>query len=146
MRPTTVGAAVTVPRATARRHDRSYAVATDARGDEVEKKKKEYTKDMPARLYAYFRGFAESGAPSLLKFAVAQGVTLAELESWRTNAEFDRACIECAEIRRDMLIDAALTKRHDASFTKFLLTAEFEMGEGAREGNGALEVLIEVVE
>ena len=111
----------------------------------MEKKKKEYTKDMPAKLYAYFRGFNEGGVPSMLKFAVACGITLAELQSWRTNAEFDRACIECAEIRRDMLIDAALTKRHDASFTKFLLAAEFGMGEGARDGDGALEVLIEVV-
>ena len=111
----------------------------------MEKRKKEYTKDMPAKLYAYFRSFCESGAPSLSKFAVAEGVTLAELGAWRANAEFDRACIECAEIRRDMLIDAALTKRHDSSFTKFLLTAEFGMGDAGREGDGQLEVSIEVV-
>lgn len=145
MRPTMVGATVTVPRATAHRHDRLRSAATDARGDEVEKKKKEYTEDMPAKIYAYFRGFSESGVPSMSKFAMVCGITLAELQSWRTNAEFDRACIECAEIRRDMLIDAALTKRHDSSFTKFLLSAEFGMGETAQHGDGQLEVSIEVV-
>lgn len=112
----------------------------------MEKKKKEYTKDIPAKLYAFFRDYSESGAPSLSKFAVRCGVTLKELEEWRADAEFDRACAECAELRRDMLIDAALTKRHDASFTKFLLTAEFGMGESAKDADGRLEVSIEVVE
>lgn len=112
----------------------------------MEKRKKEYTADMPARIYAFFRDFSESGAPSLSKFARCCGVTLSELESWRGNDEFDRACLECSEIRRDYLIDAALTKRHDSSFSKFLLTSEFGMGETDRSDERQLDVTLEVIE
>ena len=112
----------------------------------MENKRKEYSMDMPARVYAFFRDWAEAGVPSLSKFAVRCGVTLAQLCEWRKNAEFDRACTECGEIRRDILIDAALARRHDASFTKFLLTAEFGMGDAAAVGAEGLDVSIEVVE
>lgn len=108
-------------------------------------KRKGYTPDMPARLYAFFRDYSEGGAPSLTKFAIRIGVTLEELESWREAEEFDRACRECSEIRRDYLIDAALTKRHDSSLTKFLLASEFGMGEEDRTGDGRLEVTLEVL-
>ena len=112
----------------------------------MEQRKKEYTADMPARIYAFFRDFCEGGAPSFSKFARRCGVTLSELEVWRGNEDFDRACRECGEIRRDYLIDAALTKRHDSSFSKFLLTAEFGMGEDDRSGERQLDVTIEVID
>lgn len=144
--PTTVGRRGYGRRATAGLHDHNTPRKKTEVRKKMEKRKKEYTKDMPARLYSFFRDFSEGGTPSLLKFAVRCGITLKELEEWRANAEFDRACAECAEIRRDMLIDAALTKRHDSSFTKFLLSAEFGMGESTKEGDGRLDVSIEVVE
>lgn len=109
-------------------------------------KKKKYTPDMPAKLYAFFRDYAESGVPSLSKFAVRSGVTLEELHSWEENEEFKRAVAECSEIRRDYLIDAALAKRHDSSFTKFLLAAEYRMGEDAGGGDSSLQVTLEVIE
>ena len=116
------------------------------RRDVMEKKKREYTADMPARIYAFFCDYSEAGVPSLSKFAVRCGITLAELRGWRENPEFDKACAECGEIRRDLLIDAALARRHDPSFSKFLLSAEFGMGDGDLGGKESLEVSIEVIE
>ena len=107
--------------------------------------KKKYTADMPGKIYAFFRDYADLGAPSLTKFAARVGITLEELRCWRENAEFDRACKECAELRRDYLIDAALSKRHDSSLTKFLLAAEFGMGEEEGAGDNRLEVTLEVL-
>ncbi len=99
---------------------------------------------MPSRLYTYFHGFEDTGAPSFSKFARRIGATLEDIMGWRGHAEFDRAWRECSEIRRDYLIDNALTRRHDPSFVKFLLTTEFGMGED--EADGTLEVRLEVIE
>ena len=126
--------------------ERGYATEdAERRKGKMEKRKKEYTPDMPARLYSFFRDYAEGGAPSLSKFAVRSGVTLAELIGWQENEEFRLACAECSEIRRDYLIDAALTRRHDPSFSKFLLSAEFGVGEG-EAADRSLEVTLEVIE
>ena len=77
-------------------------------------------------MYRYFNEYSETvGAPSFTKFAAKCGVTLAELESFRNHAKFDAAWRECNEIRRDYLIDNALSRRLDASFAKFLLSLEF---------------------
>ena len=91
------------------------------------KKNKLYRKDLPHKLYLFFTGYKEStGAPSFSKFARSVGVTCEDVESFREHIEFDRAYRECAEIRRDYLIDNALSKRFDSSFTKFLLAEEAE--------------------
>jgi hypothetical protein len=88
-------------------------------------KKAGYKRDYPRIMYLYFSGYDEAhGAPSFSKFARRIGVTVAELEGFRKRKEFDAAWRECSEIRRDYLIDSALSKRHDASFTKFLLGEE----------------------
>jgi hypothetical protein len=92
-----------------------------------------YTPDMPRRLYTFFAGYSDQGAPSFSKFARSIGATLAEIKGFCQNEEFKRAYDECNEIRRDYLIDNALCKKFDGSFTKFLLTAELGMGES--EGN-----------
>lgn len=85
-----------------------------------------YSRSMPERMYRYFIGYQESyGAPSFQKFAALCGITLKELESFRKNARFDAMWRECNEIRRDYLIDNALSKRLDASFAKFLLSLEY---------------------
>ena len=77
-------------------------------------------------MYCYFRGFDEQGEiPSFRKFAQSVGTTLADVESWRIHDEFERAYRECSEIRRDYLIDNALTRRFDPSFVKYLLSLEY---------------------
>ena len=88
-------------------------------------KRSKYKKDYPRMMYLYFAGYDEShGAPSFSKFARRIGVTVYELEGFRRKKEFDAAWRECSEIRRDYLIDNALSKRIDPSFTKFLLAEE----------------------
>ena len=111
------------------------------------KKKERYRRDMPREMYTFFIGYSESGSlPSFSKFARSIGRTLEELYSYRKHSEFDRAYRECNEIRRDYLIDAALTRRYDSSFSKFLLSAEYGMGEKEKEKeDGELNVTLEVV-
>ena len=109
----------------------------------MKKKKLRYTKDLPRRMYSFFLGYSDTGAPSFSKFARSIGATLEELNEMRKREEFDRAWRECNEIRRDYLIDQALTRRHDASFSKFLISLEYTDGENASsdsELNFKLEV------
>ena len=112
------------------------------------KKRVKYTRDMPRRLYSFFVNFTGAGAPSLTKFARDCGITLADVMSFREkHGEFRRACEECNEIRRDYLIDNARCKKQDSSFTKFLLTAEYGMGEDrVADGANQLEVTVEVID
>ena len=98
------------------------------------KRKIKYRKDMPRLIYTYFSTFSlQTGAPSFSKFARSIGATLEDIERFRQNSEFDRAYRECSEIRKDYLIDTALTKRFDSSLVKFLLTSEFGFGEKENE-------------
>ena len=110
-------------------------------------RKLKYDRELPRKMYSYFTGFQDTGAPSFDKFARLIGLTLEELLAYRRNKEFDRAFRECSEIRRDYLIDTALTKRNDPSFVKFLLTVEFGMGEtDGKGGDTTLDIRLEVVE
>jgi hypothetical protein len=90
----------------------------------------QYTDDMPRALYTFFITYSDIGAPSFAKFARSIGATLADIEVFRENEKFERAYRECSEIRRDYLIDNALTKRFDSSLTKFILSCEYGMGNG----------------
>ena len=118
-----------------------------AEGGNMKKRKRKYDSELPRKMYTYFTGFQDAGAPSFDKFARSLGITLEELTAYRRNKEFDRAYRECGEIRRDYLIDTALTKRHDPSFVKFLLTVEFGMGEEEKGvTDGTLNLRLEVVE
>ena len=93
-------------------------------------------------MYSYFISYNEpTGAPSFSKFARRISVTLEDLESFRKHREFDAAWRECSEIRRDYLIDSALSKRMDASFTKFILS-DIENGKDTEDKiHFTLEVL-----
>ena len=103
-----------------------------------------YKKELAKKMYLYFTGYGEAtGVPSFGKFARSIGATLEEISSFRKWKRFDRAWRECSEIRRDYLIDMALTKRFDSSFSKFLLSLETDGGEG--EG-GELSLSLEVIE
>ena len=99
-----------------------------------------YLKTYPRKMYLYFKEYSESlGAPSFCKFAGHIGVTLETLESWRVHSEFDRAYRECSEIRRDYLIDNALTRRFDPSLVKYLLDNELE-----QESNADTEISVKL--
>lgn len=95
-------------------------------------------------MYTFFKSYDGVGIPSFSKFARSIGVTLSTLSEFRNKKRFDDAWRECSEIRRDYLIDGALTKKFDSSFTKFILTEEGaskELGE-----NEEILVSLEVVE
>lgn len=110
------------------------------------KKKIKYSGDLPRQLYTFFISYSDPGAPSFVKFARSIGTTLEEITEFRKHSEFERAYRECNEIRRDYLIDAALTRRYDSSFSKFLLSCEYGMGEKEKEKeDGELNVTIEVL-
>ena len=105
-----------------------------------------YTALLPRQLYTFFTSYTDTGAPSFSKFARSIGATLKEVEDFRRHGEFERAYRECSEIRRDYLIDSALARRADPSFTKFLLSSEYGMGDKEEKEDGMLEVKLEVVE
>ena len=107
-------------------------------------RKKSYAKDLPRRLYTFFIGYDdERSAPSLQKFARANGFTIEEPLTFRRHGDFERALRECNEIRRDYLIDRGLTKRFDASFVKYLLDGE--ASEQQSEEDSSLSVTLEVL-
>ena len=98
-------------------------------------------------MYSFFISYNDAGLPSFLKFARSIGATSEDIEKFRKHREFERAYKECSEIRRDYLIDNALAKKNDASLTKFLLSAEFGMGEeNPGEDASSLSVTVEVVD
>lgn len=117
------------------------------KGESAVKKKAKYTNDLPKRLYTFFISQADTNqAPSFQKFARSIGATASDIEEFRKHSEFDRSYKECSEIRRDYLIDSALSRRYDPSFTKFLLACEFGMGEKEKEKEDTeLSVTLEVL-
>ncbi len=112
----------------------------------MKSKRAKYTPDLPRRMYSFFTSYTAAGAPSFQRFAISAGLTYSDLMSFRKKAEFERAFKECSEIRRDYLINMALEKKNDSSFTKFLLTSEYGMGEEAATDDNRLEVKVEVVD
>lgn len=84
-------------------------------------------------MYLFFTSYNDRGAPSFQKFARSVGITAKDVESFRSHKKFDRAYRECQEIRRDYLIDRALDRRFDPSFTKFLLTLDGKSTEGDKD-------------
>lgn len=104
-----------------------------------------YSATLPKKMYTYFSSYGDTGAPSFDKFARSIGATLSLLESFRKHKIFDRAWRECNEIRRDYLIDCALTKRHDPSFSKFLLQTEYGMDSDTKEDDSPIAVTLEVL-
>ena len=110
------------------------------------KRKAKYTKDMPRLLYTSFANHSDKrSAPSFSKFARSLGMTLEDVMEFRRHEEFERAYKECNEIRRDYLIDQALTKQFDSSLVKFLLASEFGMGEKEERCDTGLDVTLTVI-
>ena len=92
-------------------------------------------------MYRYFRSYNDSGAPSFQKFALSIGVLSEDLERWRSHGSFDRSYRECSEIRRDYLIDNALSRRFDPSMVKFLLSTDGEIETDTDTVSVRLEVI-----
>ena len=110
------------------------------------KRRIKYTKDMPRLLYTSFISHTDKKcAPSFSKFARSIGATLDDIENFRRHGEFERAYKECNEIRRDYLIDQALTRQFDPSLVKFLLSSEFGMGEKEERRDSELDVNLTVI-
>lgn len=106
-------------------------------------KKSKYTDDLPKAMYKFFLEYSDSqSAPSFEKFARSIGRTTEDIEAYRSRKKFDKAYRECSEIRRDYLIDRALTKRFDPSFVKYLLSE----AESSDSEDGSLSVKLEVVD
>ena len=103
-----------------------------------------YKKEYPRAMYLFFSAYSGEGIPSFRKFAASIGATAEDIKCFRDHREFDRAYRECSEIRRDYLIDNALAKRFDPSFTKFLLSTEYQ-AEGD-EADDSIDVRVEVVD
>ena len=123
-------------------HERKTPLENTRKENSVKSKKRSYERDLPRRIYTFFASFDdERSAPSFQKFARAQGMTTEELLAFRKHKDFDRACRECSEIRRDYLIDRALTKRFDASFVKYLLDGE----QSKSTEDSSLTVTLEVL-
>lgn len=103
--------------------------------------KRKYESDLPRRMYLYFtEGEVGGSVPSFSKFARHIGVTLEELKSYRNRKKFDSAYRECEAIRRDAIVDGALSKRLDSSFAKFVLS-DTEEAE-----SGGVELTLRVIE
>ena len=112
----------------------------------MKKNHSKYTTDLPRRLYTFFLNYDAPGIPSFSKFARSIGATLDDVERYRQHSEFERAYQECSEIRRDYLIDNGLVKRFDSSFTKFLLSSEYGMGDSKGVGEDKeINVTLEVI-
>lgn len=125
----------------------SFSVKTGAKsalkGEAVRNfKKAKYAATLADDMTSFFESYDQSfGAPSFEKFARAKGITLADLNGFRRHRQFERAYRECGEIRRDYLIDNALTKRFDPTFVRHLLSLEFEEHEAEASASFVLRVV-----
>ncbi len=99
-----------------------------------------YSPSLAGKMYLYFISYEDVGAPSFAKFARSIGATVEDVENFRAHKRFDRAYRECSEIRRDYLIDHALTRRFDPTFVKFLLSSNEENAEKNDDFTFKLEV------
>ena len=52
-------------------------------GEDRMKKKIKYSKELPGRMYRFFVGYSEQGAPSFCKFARSIGATLEDIQKMR---------------------------------------------------------------
>ena len=110
-----------------------------------QRKRAKYAKNLPGEMYAFFANYTDAqSAPSFSKFARAKGVTVSDLEAFRSKGAFDKAYRECIKIRRDYLEDRALNKRFDPTFVKFLISEESDC-ERESELTDNLAIKVEVV-
>lgn len=106
--------------------------------------KAKYDDSLCGKMYRFFLSYEDRGLPSFTKFAISVGLRTEDIESFRKHKRFDAAYRECMEIRRDYLIDRALDKRFDGSFSKFLISCDSE--EKADDDAGSVTLNLKVTE
>lgn len=107
------------------------------------------TEQLAEKMLFYFRtcGTEESDyredIPSFVRFANREGVGMKRLLALKEeNAVLREAYEECEEILCDRIVEGALHKRLDASFSKFLLTARYGFAEEKAEDEEPFSVEI----
>ena len=106
------------------------------------KAKAKYNSDLVGKMYRFFLGYDDRGLPSFTKFARSVGLSTEDIERFRKYKRFDAAYRECMEIRKDYIIDRALDKRFDGSFSKFLISCEAEAESSDDAGNISLNLTV----
>lgn len=106
--------------------------------------KAKYDDSLCGKMYRFFLAYEDRGLPSFTKFAISVGLRTEDIERFRKHKRFEIAYRECKEIRRDYLIDRALDKRFDSSFSKFLLSCESEAESD--EDSGSISFDLKVTE
>ncbi|MCQ2386134.1 MAG: DNA-packaging protein, partial [Clostridia bacterium] len=119
-----------------------YNIGVRRRDVQVERSKVLSDREFAEKMLAYFReagddkGRYPGEVPSFVRFCCRMGTDTADLERRRRKSPgLDRTYRFCREILSDKLVDGALHKRLDPSFTKFLLTSCFGFSE--KEDNSA---------
>ena len=109
------------------------------------------SKTLEEKMLHYFRtagsadGEYKEPIPSFVRFAHRSGTDMQTLRAKREKSKsFARAWSECEDILADRIIEGALCKRFDASFSKFLLSARFGYTD-KKEDEGADSYEIAVV-
>ncbi len=83
----------------------------------------EYSPRYAEELVQFFRAGEPTSPPSLCKFALKKGVSVAKLGTWaRTHSDFAEAMAEARLILQDKLVEWGLNKHCDATFAKYLLS------------------------
>ena len=110
-----------------------------------------HTEQLAEKMLFYFRtcGTEESDykedIPSFVRFANREGLGMKRLLALKEESTVLREAYgECEEILCDRIVDGALHKRLDASFSKFLLTARhgFAEEESIEEEPFSVEILL----
>lgn len=99
------------------------------------------SKELNEKMLHYFRtaGSADSeykeDLPSFVRFAHRIGTDMQTLRAKREKSKsLAHVWSECEEILADRIVDGALHKRFDASFSKFLLSARFGYSDKKEDG------------
>ena len=106
-------------------------------------------KRLAEKMIAYFEGYdAQEGVPSFEKFA--QAVSLDGKHALFSLASrfpvLSASVLRCRDILRDRVTDAALLRRYDPSFCKYLLDAlAAESASEAQKEEGGIEVEVRVL-
>ena len=106
------------------------------------KRKAKYDDGLCGKMYHFFLRYDDRGLPSFTKFAISVGLSTEDIRRFRKNPRFEAAYRECQEIRRDYLIDRALDKRFDGSFTKFLISCESENESSDDAGDFSINLTV----
>ena len=118
------------------------------RASKMEIKTNAAARRLAEKMISYFETYdAQEGVPSFEKFA--QAVSLdGRRELFSLASRFfviEAAIARCRDVLRDRVTDAALLRRYDPSFCKYLLDALAAESASAEEADGGISVEVEIV-